>query len=65
MAAAVLALQGAVPDVPLLRLVLSIATGAATFAAALLALWALAGRPAGVERDALGWMRQKAGSLLS
>ncbi len=65
MAAAVLALQGAVPDVPLLRLVLSIATGAATFAAALLALWALAGRPAGVERDALGWLRQKAGSFRS
>jgi O-antigen/teichoic acid export membrane protein len=65
MAAAVLALQGAVPDVPLLRLVLSIATGAATFAAALLLLWALAGRPAGVERDALAWVGQKARGFLS
>jgi hypothetical protein len=45
--------------------VLSIATGAATFAAALLLLWALAGRPAGVERDALAWVGQKARGFLS
>lgn len=63
MAAAVLALQAAVPDLPLLRLALSIATGAITFAATLLALWALAGRPEGVERDALGWAKQKAGAF--
>ena len=60
MAAAVLTLQAALPDLPLLRLPLSIATGALTFAAVQLALWALAGRPEGVERDALAWIRAKA-----
>jgi hypothetical protein len=64
MAAAVLALQAALPDLPALRLPLSIATGALTFAATLLALWALAGRPEGVERDALTWAREKARPFL-
>ena len=57
MAAAVLALQLALPPVPLLRLVLSVAVGAAGFAGTLLGLWALAGQPAAVERDALTWVR--------
>ena len=57
MAAAVLALQSALPDLPPLRLALSIATGALAFTATLLALWALAGRPEGVERDALAWAK--------
>ena len=59
MAATVLAVQQASPDLPLLRLVLGIATGATSFIAALLALWALAGRPASVEHDALGWVRAR------
>jgi len=56
MVAVVIPLQAASPDLPPLRLVLSMAAGAATFAATLLALWAMAGRPAGVERDALRWV---------
>lgn len=57
MAAAVLAVQQAAPDLPPLRLALSIATGALAFTAAQIALWALAGRPPGVERDALAWVK--------
>jgi len=57
MAAAVLALQQVAPPVPALRLVLCVGAGATSFVATLLALWALAGRPASVERDALDWVR--------
>ena len=56
MAGVVLWVQHVVPDVALLRLALSIVAGAASFGAALLAAWALAGRPHSVERDLLGWV---------
>jgi lipopolysaccharide exporter len=55
MSAVVIPLQAAAPDLAPLRLLLSIVAGAITFAATLLGLWALAGRPPGVERDALKW----------
>ena len=61
MAAMVLAIQHLAPQHPLPRLILCVPAGAATFAATLLALWALAGHPAGVERDALRWMRRRWG----
>ena len=61
MAAVVVALQQVAPPVPALRLVLCIAAGAVSFVATLLALWALAGRPASVERDALAWVQAKLG----
>jgi len=56
MAGAVLLLHPALPDIVVLRLMLSVAVGAASFVAALLALWALAGRPASVEHDTLAWV---------
>jgi O-antigen/teichoic acid export membrane protein len=59
MAGAVLSLQAALPEIPFLRLALCVAAGAASFVAALLALWVLAGRPDAVERDALAWITAK------
>lgn len=52
---AVQALQRAWPDISVAALITQIALGIATFAATLLALWLLAGRPAGAERFALDW----------
>jgi lipopolysaccharide exporter len=49
MAAAVLAAHAAMPAIPLLRLGSDAAVGAASYAAAILLLWWLAGRPAGLE----------------
>lgn len=56
MAAAVLVVQHEVMPWPALRLAMSVAVGSATFGVALLTLWALAGRPDSVERDALRWV---------
>ncbi|HET8996884.1 MAG TPA: lipopolysaccharide biosynthesis protein [Acetobacteraceae bacterium] len=53
MASIVLLVQAAAPNDPALRMVLSVATGAAAFPAALLLLWQRAGRPAGIEADLL------------
>lgn len=62
MAAVVLLVQGAAPDLPWLRLLLAIAAGAAVYPAALMLLWRLAGRPAGLEAAAAGWLKSRAGS---
>ena len=56
MSGVVLLVQAAAPAMPLLRLGLGTASGAVTFIATLLGLWALAGRPESVERDALVWL---------
>jgi len=56
MAGVVLLLMPALPDIAFVRLVLCAAAGAISFVAALLAFWALAGRPASVEHDALAWL---------
>ena len=55
MSAVVLAVQGAMPDVPAVRLVACVVVGAGAFTAALLGLWIAVGRPASVEADALRW----------
>ncbi len=54
MAAVVLAVQALAPPLPLLRLGLAAGSGALAYAAALLGLWRLAGRPAGLEAALLG-----------
>jgi lipopolysaccharide exporter len=49
MAIAVLAVHGAAPNIPIVRLPIDIATGAVCYIATMLLLWAMAGAPAGVE----------------
>ena len=51
MVATVLLVQGASPDLPLLRLVLGAASGAAAYTLALVVLWIASGRPNTVEAD--------------
>jgi O-antigen/teichoic acid export membrane protein len=51
MAGAVLLVEGAAPDIALLRLAMAIAAGGAAYVAVLLALWWAAGKPATIEAD--------------
>jgi hypothetical protein len=53
MCGGVMLVQALSPDLPWLRLVLGVATGAMTYGGTLLVLWLVAGRPAGVESDML------------
>lgn len=56
MSVAVLAIQHVSPDIAAVRLLLSMAVGAASFGASLIGIWMLAGQPDSVERDALTWL---------
>jgi len=47
------------PELAWLRLLLDAGAGAASYATALLALWALAGSPAGPEASAWRWLRRR------
>lgn len=49
---------------PFLDLVVAVPTGAATYAVALAALWTVAGRPPGAEREAAGLIRRIGGGRL-
>ncbi|MCC6716659.1 MAG: lipopolysaccharide biosynthesis protein [Acetobacteraceae bacterium] len=64
MAGVVLAVQAMLPAWPLLRLAASVAAGAGSYVGVLLGLWLLAGRPAGVERDVVGWLERKKKGVL-
>lgn len=63
MAAVVLALQYAIALEPALRLAVCIVAGGPTFTAALLVLWVLAGRPAGVEHDTVALIKRRLGGM--
>jgi len=55
MGGVVVVLQGALPELPALRLPACVVAGAVTFTVALAGLWLAAGRPPSVEADALRW----------
>lgn len=62
MALAVASVEAAASDwLPALRLIASIASGAAAFIGTVLAAWALAGRPETIERDLLALARRATG----
>jgi lipopolysaccharide exporter len=56
MAACVLAVHATAPGIPVLRLAIDMATGAAAYIGATLLLWRLAGLPAGPEAAAVSWV---------
>ena len=47
------------PFVLAARLGLAVAAGVCSYAASVLALWAMAGRPEGAESFAIGWLRER------
>ena len=61
MAAVVCSIHAAAPAIPPLRLALEVAAGAATYTAAVLGLWRLAGAPAGLEASVLARLRTMLG----
>lgn len=56
MAACVLTVHAAAPDIPFLRLAIDVATGAIAYTAATLLAWMLAGWPKGLEAAVVGWV---------
>lgn len=59
MAAVVLPVQAAAPDIPWLRLLLAMAAGTLSYCAAVLLLWHAAGRPAGLEAALIRHVRRR------
>jgi O-antigen/teichoic acid export membrane protein len=59
MCGGVILVQALSPDLPGLRLVLGVVTGAVTYGGTLVALWYVAGRPASVESDMLAMLTSR------